>query len=546
MRSTRSVNKVAAPTDDWSLAAGNLRGADALVRAVAGGGAILPGSEKNRARQGAPAQDRKTIKKAGRILKQAVEALDARRYRASEALFDEGIALLDNPPSRLWCYRLVAASKAANYGYVVENYRRIRALASSEEEQFIVDRAWIDCLVAAGFLAEALQEADALLTRKAAGWMSIMSATGVIRARLGNHREAIAIQKSILAQEPTHVLARWNLAIHQLEAGELPEAFDNYEARWEWPDFPSERRSFDIPRWNGEALAGKRILVWREQGVGDEMRFAGVLPDIVATGARVTFECAAKLTPLFRSSFPDIEVRAEQPAAQRKAQDYVDFDFEVPLGSLARHFRPTVAAMQAKCRPWLRRDAEIEQRLRADMKLEPRQPVIGLCWRSSNRNVQRNQHYVQADYLAPLKLLGKAKFVCLQYDECADEVAVMREMGLPIFDFPNIDQMNDLMSASYLAGACDIVISAGTATAELAAGLGIPTVLFGLGHSQIQLGTDGVPWHPATRFLPLDPDDPIGVAKSILFGWQDIAAWAEQVSTSGRPTDWRLSFPGAA
>ncbi len=69
----------------------------------AGGGAILPGPEKNWARQGTSAQYRKTIKKAGRILKQAVEALDTRRYRASEALFDEGIALLENPPSRLWC-----------------------------------------------------------------------------------------------------------------------------------------------------------------------------------------------------------------------------------------------------------------------------------------------------------------------------------------------------------------------------------------------------------------------------------------------------------
>jgi len=121
----------------------------------------------------------------------------------------------------------------------------------------------------------------------------------------------------------------------------------------------------------------------------------------------------------------------------------------------------------------------------------------------------------------------------------------MRQMGLPIYDFGGIDQMNDLVSASYLAGACDLVISAGTATAELAAGLGIPTILFGQRNSQIRLGTDGVPWHPATRFLTLDADDALGVARSMLLGWRDIAAWAREASSSGRPTDWQLSVPGA-
>ena len=121
----------------------------------------------------------------------------------------------------------------------------------------------------------------------------------------------------------------------------------------------------------------------------------------------------------------------------------------------------------------------------------------------------------------------------------------MRELGLPIYDFSGINQMNDLLSASYLAGACDLVVSAGTATAELSAGLGIPTILFGPAGSQIQLGTDGVPWHPATRFLPLDDNDPIGVAKSVLNDWKAISDWAGRATTSDRRTDWRLSFPGA-
>lgn len=542
MPSTRAAHRNGAvPAADARPLDGLVRGADALMRAAAGGA----GAQFKKLERQISAGNGKNSKKLVRTLREAKEALDARRYKAAATLLDESIALFGEPPSLLWCWRLVTASKMANYEYVVDNYQRIRGLASSEEEIVLVDRAWLDCLIAAGYLQEALKEAERLAALNTSAWASIKTVTGVVHGRLGNLDRAIAIQKAILEREPSHVLARWNLAVQQLEAGELPEAFDNYEARWDWPDFPSERRTFDIPRWQGEDPRGKRILVWREQGVGDEIRFAGVLPDLLAAGARVTFECSPKLARLFCLSFPDAEVRAEPAAARRRAKDYRDFDFEVPVGSLARYFRPTVETMRRKCRPWLKRDAEIENRIRADIGAAPHQPVIGVCWRSSNRNLYRNQHYMNAEYLSPLKLLGAAKFVCLQYDECRDEVAALREMGLPIYDFGSIDQKNDLVSASYLASACDLVVSAGTAVAELCAGLGIPTVLFGLRNSQIMLGTDGVPWHPATRFLPLNPDDPIGVAKSILFGWRDIAAWAGKASTSGRPTDWRLSLPGA-
>lgn len=545
MASATKVRETRLLDDRQPDARAGIRGASVLV------GALSNATVSNRPfevkpKGGASARDRKAVKKAGQIVKEAVEALDTRRYKAAETLFDQAIELLDAPPPSLWCYRLVAAAKAANYEYVVNNYQRIRALAKLEQERVTVDRIWIDCLVAAGFFREALQDAEALCARSESAAVSMKTVIGVIHAKLGNLDKAIAIQKSVLEAEPSNVLARWNLAIHQLQAGHLPEAFENYEVRWNWSDFPSDRRTFGIPRWQGENPEGKRILVWREQGVGDEVRFSGVLPDLVAAGAQITFECSPKLVALFQASFPGVDIRPELPAEMRKPQDYADFDFEVPVGSLARHFRPTVATMQAKCRPWLRRDAKVENDVRADMNVAPDQPVIGISWRSNNRNLLRNRNFIAADYLTPLKLLGRAKFLCVQYDDCREEVASMREMGMPIYDFPNVDQMNDLVSASYLLGACDVVISVGTATAQLSAGLGIPTVMFGLPKSDVMLGTAGVPWHPATRCVPMDPDDPIGVAKSILFDWPAIAAWAEKASSSGRPTNWKLSFPGAS
>ena len=521
-----------------------VRGADTLVQVLQGSAAARIGSAPA-AKARSASSDRKDRKKLGRLLREFHEAMQLQRYADAEKVLDDAIALFDNPPLKYWIHRLAAASKASNYEYVADNYLRIRAMASSDDELAVIDRAWIDCLIAVGSFREALQVSAAWAHRKTSSWAAINSVAGVIHAELGDFDRSIAIQKSILAKEPGNAFARWHLALHQLQAGDLPAAFDNYEARWELSAFPSERRTFDLPRWSGEPVEGKRVLVWREQGIGDEIRFASLLPDLLEAGARVTVECHPKLLALFKASFPGIDVRPVKPLARRKSEDYVDFDFEVPIGSLARFFRPTVAQLQAKCAPWLYRDAKIEGAVRAAMNATERQPVIGLCWRSSNRNLKRNKNYLTPEHLAALRLLGRSGFICLQYDECSAETSLLRELGLPITTFASIDQMNDILGASRLTGACDLVVSAGTATAELSAGLGVPTIIFGQKRTQIQLGTDGVPWHPATRCLALDPDDPMAVVRSILFNWPELAAWADRNSVSGRQIDWRLSFPAS-
>ncbi|VVT32233.1 tetratricopeptide repeat-containing glycosyltransferase family protein [Rhizobium sp. EC-SD404] len=519
-------------------------GAQTLLAAVA---AKTQGQHPRKPFNAPPASkaERKASKKAIELTSEATKALHARRYKVAETLFDQAIALFPSPPHRLLINRLTAASKAANHAYVAEHYPQVRAMAKTDDEKATVDHIWIDCLVAAGYPDQALELIEVWRTSDVKTWASIQTVAGIIEEDRGNFDRAMAIQEAILARDPDCAVARWHLSLHQMAAGKLPEAFQNYDIRWEISDFPSEHRKFEISRWQGEALEGKKILVWREQGVGDEIRFAGLLSDLVMAGADVTFECTAKLVPLFRPSLPDIKVTPVVPAANRTPALYAEFDFETPLGSLARFLRPSAEALQAKARPFLKRSPEIENNVREAMNARPDQPVIGLCWRSSLRNLHRDKNYLRAEHIAALKLLGRSGFICLQYDQCGEEVAIMQELGLPVTQFSSIDQMNDLAGAALLAGACDLVISAGTATAELAAGLGVPTLLFGPQHSRIRLGTDGMPWHAATRYMPTIPDEPIELMKTILFDWEKIAAWAEDKSISGRKIDWSQSYPGA-
>lgn len=488
------------------------------------------------------AQDvsKKTRKRVNDLLSEAGKALAKGGHQRAEALYDEAMALLPEVPVVVWLARLLAAVKAENYDFVVEHYPSVHARAQTIDEFARLDTILIECLNATQLYEKAIDVAKSWSGRPNRFSSDIRSGHGIALGRMGRHEEATAVLQAALDDDPDHATTRWNLALQQLRLGIIPEAFVNYDARWELGYFPSTKRYFDQPRWQGEDLRGKRILVWGEQGVGDEIRFASLVPDLHEAGAEVTVECAPKLRELFSNAFPWAEVRRNGPADCRGNSSYEAFDFQTPVGSLARYLRPTVADFDARRRPWLKHYGG--GRVREMIGAAPEQIVVGLCWRSSRRTLTRNRQYVEAEAFAALQLLGGVRFICLQYDECADECERLQALGLPLIRFADVDQKNDLVSAAHLASACDTVISAGTAVAELAAGLGIPTILFGGPNTQIQLGTDYIPWHPASRYISKSPGTPTDVARKIVMDWPEIVSWASGHAASDRPTRWDAAY----
>src|SRR4029079_4580798 len=129
-------------------------------------------------------------------------------------------------------------------------------------------------------------------------------------------------------------------------------------------------------------------------------------------------------------------------------------------------------------------------------------PYVGICWRSMLLTPQRKKFFSPMEaWRAPLSL-PDVKFINLQYGDCREDLAYARDrIGAPITNFEDLDLKNNLDDNAALCAALDLVCSAPTAAAALAAGTGTETWFLTAGRVWPQLGTDHYPWYRKTRVL---------------------------------------------
>ncbi|SMH45426.1 tetratricopeptide repeat protein [Azospirillum agricola] len=324
---------------------------------------------------------------------------------------------------------------------------------------------------------------------------------------LGRFKEAEECYEAALAQDPNLATATYNLGRLALLHGDLPRGWAGYERRFAAGEVRPHRR-IDRPFWGGEGLRGRRLLVWREQGVGDEILFASCYPDLLAaSGGPVTIECDARLVPLFTRSFPKATVRAEScTAALAETIEPPDFDLQVPAGSLPFHLRNSLPSFGPQA-PWLVPDparlALWRERL---ARLGPGLRV-GVAWRSQLVTEERRSAYTSLDQWGAILAVPGIRFVNLQYGECSAELnAAEARFGVRIHRWSDLDLKNDFEGAAALTANLDLVISPAMSAGELAGALGVPVWRFG-GRDWTQLGSGVRPWFPSMRLFQPRPGE---------------------------------------
>jgi tetratricopeptide (TPR) repeat protein len=288
-----------------------------------------------------------------------------------------------------------------------------------------------------------------------------------------------------------------------------------------WPEFgsrlklgPAGLMQFvdKAPLWAGEDLSGKTILVVGEQGLGDEIMFAELVPDLIRrTGpqGKVVVACEHRLVPLYARSFPEAHVGPQMNSVNGEKKFRVvpwahaahTIDYFAPIGSALEHLRPTVDAF-GKDGAFLKPDPDKVAMWRARLAEMGPALNVGICWRSMMLNTQRRKFY------SPLELWSGAlktpgiRAINLQYGDCAAEIAEAREkFGLEIVSFPDLDLKDDLDGNAALCAALDIVVSAPTAAAALSAAVGTETWFLAASPGWPQFGTDHYPWYPRSRVV---------------------------------------------
>jgi tetratricopeptide (TPR) repeat protein len=332
-----------------------------------------------------------------------------------------------------------------------------------------------------------------------------LSNLATLMGQRGDHEGAISAFNTILESLDTDTLfakeVLYRSSFSYLATGQLTEGWRRYDYGFIPTDIGSRtpKRQFSVPQWQGEPLGNKKLLIWGEQGLGDELWFFSLLGEALALSNHVVVECEPRLVSLMSRSFPNTKFRATNlnPMVSFVQQD---FDVHIPAGSLMALFRNNIEDLK-KFKPFIKPCPALVEDFAKRLEQFEGKKLLGLCWRSGKLDINRNQHYLSLDELEPVLKLEDCVFVNLQYGDCEDELCrVEQQLGISIVRWDDVDLKNNQEQLAALISCLNVVVTAGTAVLGLSMALGTKTIMFGP-RNWAFLGQSNYPWSPYVKSL---------------------------------------------
>jgi Flp pilus assembly protein TadD len=328
---------------------------------------------------------------------------------------------------------------------------------------------------------------------------------------LYNQRELDAadrLYRQALEIAPEDARAHWEYAHLLLLRGDFARGWPEYEWRFRaGRDSQVYGYPFAFPRWAGEPLAGRTLLVHGEQGLGDEIMFASIYPELIAEAGRCVIACQPHLAPLFAASFPKASVHAQlradadqwtrQPVPWLEAAGPIDF--QVPAGSLPGLRRRALKAFPRGA-GYLKPPADKVARFAEQLAGEKR-PRVGVAWQANpalayGGGAQRRARdkSIATQVLRDVLPARGARYISLQKD------APMAP-GVDLLDLGS--ELEDFSGTAALVANLDAVVSIDTSVAHLAGAMNVPVAIL-LRHEadwRWQLDAETTPWYPSAHLL---------------------------------------------
>jgi tetratricopeptide (TPR) repeat protein len=332
---------------------------------------------------------------------------------------------------------------------------------------------------------------------------------GNVLREQGKLEDALAKYKKALMLRPHYEKAGFAEALVQLLKGDFATGWQNFERRWQSTDHDTPKRAYQEPAWVGEKLSSGGLLLWGEQGIGDEIMFAGVMPDVIRTGNRCILDCDARLKALFTRSFPGVNVF---PGCGPGSHPELEIVSQLPIGSLPGLFRSVSSAFAATTSPYLIANPAARKRLRA--RYADGRRLMGLAWYTKNSKTGRLRS-IDLSLLAPLFGRPDIRWISLQYGDPGMLEDQASAANVPILIDRTVDQLSDLDIFAAQIAAMDLVITIDNSTAHLAGALGVPVWVL-------------LPFAPDWRWL-LDREDCLWYPTMRLFRQTELGNWQSVV-----------------
>lgn len=334
----------------------------------------------------------------------------------------------------------------------------------------------------------------------------------------GDPLTAIEWCDKALAADPGNHAAAAQRGMACLELGRWREGWEGWKHTYAAHD---RRRRFygdHIPEWNG--AMGKSVIVYGDQGVGDELYYASCLPDMAQVCRKVILDCHPRLETLFQRSFPDFEVYGtRKDLTELPWLRDCDAEAAIALADLPGYFRNTDDEW-GDGRAYLK--AERVNTLTDTMRRENgSMPLrIGVSWRGGTKRTRRELRSMPIETLEPvLRARPDAQWFSLQYTpneadkggekDAARAVCELEERtGIRIAHYPGWVESFDYDRTASFVASLDLVITVCTTVHHLAGSLGVPvwTLVPSRPSWRYQVKGDRLPWYASARLFRQDVD----------------------------------------
>ena len=425
----------------------------------------------------------------------------------------------------------LALKKKGELGNAIESYEKAVNL-DPEYAEALSNLGMV--LIAQGRFKDAvrnLQKAVSLVPDSA----EFRDNLGVFFNRQGRFEEAVCASEQAISLRPSSVEAHNNLGTALMELGRFPDAntafekaisldpecaeahhnrslvlllraqfeqgWAEYEWRWRHAGFSTPLRPFSQQWWNGSVEGVAKLLVWAEQGIGDEVQFSGLIRHILSRSIHVVVECDRRLVPLLRRSFPGTIVveRSDPPASFLKDPSITH---QIPMASIPRVLGLSPNSMCFQ-NPFMVPDEKQRDRFRSEYKVDGAPVLVGISFRSGNSR-EGQKRSIGLECWGPVLKVEGARFVNLQYGECSRELQEAYErFGVEILKDERIDPLRDLESFAAQVAAMDLVISVDNSTVHFAGALGVETWTMLPTTPDWRWGLEGdrTRWYPTMRLF---------------------------------------------
>lgn len=339
---------------------------------------------------------------------------------------------------------------------------------------------------------------------------------------LGRMEEYEIIVEKGLKLDPNFDELRLGKSFIELSRGHLQKGFELYQSRHKKAD-TAIMFTIQRPKWKGEDLTGKTILIQSEQGIGDEILFLGTLPPAVKKAKKVIVGCDTRLKASFERSFPDYEFtpqitfsqagfiyRAFPEIEKRENNRLDDIDYVVPAGDVASFYANTYDDFPIYENGYIQCDPEEKAKWKDYFDALSPNMKVGIVWTSSIVDSQRGLSYFSLESMLPILKTPNIDFISLQYTDCTEQREAFEEKhGIKIHKPEGINLKNELDRQFALMQNLDMFVGAGMSTTMFAAAAGVPTWWLCRGIAWWNYGKpSGLPIFPNTTYAGYSYETP--------------------------------------